>query len=453
MKIGEIIEIQIDKIVFGGEGLGYSDGLAIFVPMSVPGDILEVKIISLKKSYGRGLIMNIIKPSKNRININKVTFEDHCGCDFGMLSYPKQLEIKKELVETILSKIGKIDTDKITIKNTIGAENPYNYRNKVIEPFGRKKNKIISGFFKKRSHEVFEVEENILQSKLSNKIISYAKHLLNKEKISVYDETLHKGILRYIMVRTTSFNEAMVVLVIRGKETPKIKKILKNLYHDIEEVKSVYLSINNKRTNFALGGENIYLYGKKYLKEELQGIRFNISPRSFFQINLEQTKKLYNIAISYFDDINNKNIVDAYSGTGTIAMILSKKASKVYAIEMEESATRDAIRTSSENNINNIDFINGKAEDKLIDILEKGHQIDSIIFDPPRKGIASNILEKLSETNIKEVVYISCNPSTFARDTVILKEFNYNLEEVTPIDMFPNTSHIEVIGKFVKVFK
>jgi len=450
LKKGNIVEIKIDKIIFGGEGLGYYGDLAIFVPMSVPGDVLEVEIISLKKTYGRALIKKIITPGIDRIEGDKISFEDHHGCDFAMLKYNEQLKYKKLMVEDVLSRVGKVDLDKIEIFDTIGAENQFNYRNKVIEPFARKNGKVISGFFKRRSHEVFEVEENVLQSELSNEIISRIKELLNEAKLSVYNEKAHKGILRHIMVRTTSFNEAMVVLIIKGKVDSKIEGVLNTLYNENDKINSVYVSINNKRTNFALGEQNIHLLGEKYIKEELYGIEFNISPTSFFQINIEQTKKLYETAISYFDDIKNKNIVDAYSGTGTIAMILSKDANKVYAIEMVESATRAALKTSTENKIENIEFINGKAEEKLIELIEAGNQIDSIIFDPPRKGIEQNILEKLSETEIKEVVYISCNPSTFARDTQILEGVGYKLTKVCPLDMFPNTSHIEVVGKFLK---
>lgn len=450
MKKGNIVEIKIDKIIFGGEGLGYYGDLVIFVPMSVPGDVLEVEIISLKKTYGRALIKKIITPGTDRVEGNKISFEDYQGCDFAMLKYDEQLKYKKLMVEDVLSSVGKVDLNNVEILDTVGAENQFNYRNKVIEPFARKNGKVISGFFKRRSHEVFEVDENFLQSKLSNEIISRIKELLNEAKLSVYNEKAHKGILRHIMVRTTSFNEAMVVLIIKGKVDSKIEGVLNTLYNENDKVKSVYVSINNKRTNFALGEQNIHLFGEKYIKEELYGIEFNISPTSFFQINIEQTKKLYEKAISYFDDIKNKNIVDAYSGTGTIAMILSKDANKVYAIEIVESATRAALKTSVENKIENIEFINGKAEEKLIELIEAGNQIDSIIFDPPRKGVAQNILEKLSETEIKEVVYISCNPSTFARDTQILEREGYMLTKVCPLDMFPNTSHIEVVGKFKK---
>jgi len=450
LKIGNIIKIKIEKIIFGGEGLGYYEDLAIFVPMSVPGDLLEVEIISLKKTYGRALIKSVIIPSEDRVSVEKISFEDYHGCDFAMINYEKQLEYKKLMVEDVLSRVGKINLDDIKMEKTLGAENPYNYRNKVIEPFARKNGKIISGFFKRRSHDVFEVEENILQSKLSNEIISRIKELLNEAKISVYNEKSHKGVLRHIMVRTTSFGHAMVVLIIKGKIDDKIRNVLETLYRENTKIKSVYISINNKRTNFALGDKNVHLLGETTIQEELNEIKFNISPTSFFQVNIEQTKKMYATAISYFTEIKDKTIVDAYSGTGTIAMILSKEAKEIYAIELIASATRDGERTARENKIKNIKFINGKAEEKLIELMEKGTHIDSIIFDPPRKGIAENILQQLSKTTISEVVYISCNPSTFARDAKVLGEVGYKLKEVCPVDMFPNTSHIEVIGKFVK---
>jgi 23S rRNA (uracil1939-C5)-methyltransferase len=449
LKKDQIIELDIEKIIFGGEGLGYFEKMAVFVPMSVPGDRVKVKIISLKKSYARGIIEEIIKPGEERVTEkDKITFEDFHGCDFGMLNYESQLKYKKEMVEDVLKKIGKLEN--CEVYNTIGSDSPKYYRNKVIEPFALKNGEVISGFFKKKSHEVFEVSENMLQSKLANKIIKELKEILNKKKIPVYDEKKHRGVLRHVMVRTNSFGEAMVVLVVKGEPAKNLKKLLFDLRDRCPEIKSAYISINDKRTNVALGEEDIYVYGDEALKEELFDIKFNISPKSFFQINLEQTNKLYETAISYFDDVKNKNIVDAYSGTGTIAMILSRWAKKVFAIEMVKSATSDAIKTCMENEIKNIDFINGKVEEKLEELLKKNEKIDAIIFDPPRKGIEESVLHSVAKTGINEIVYISCNPSTFARDANVLNEVGYDLLKVQPVDMFPQTSHIEVVGKFVK---
>ncbi len=450
LRKDEVIEIEIEKIVNGGEGLGYYNDFAVFVPMSVPGDRVKIKIISVKKTYARGLIEEIVSPGEERIeDTSKISFEDFQGCDFGMLKYSAQLKYKKLMVEDVMKKIGKLE--KILVKDVIGSEDPYHYRNKIIEPFSKYKGEIITGFFKRKSHDVFQVEENILNSKLGNEIIRELKKILNREKVEVYDEKEHRGILRHIMVRTNSKDEAMVVLIINATKVEKrYKDILMELKNKISNIKSIYVSLNSKRTNFALGEKNIFIWGERSIKEEIDGIYFNISPKSFFQINLPQTKKLYSTAINYFPNIENKYIVDAYSGTGTIAMILSKKAEKVYAIELVESATLDGMKTAQENEITNIEFINGAVEDKMLELINIGKRVDAIIFDPPRKGIEEKSLVKTSEAGIKEIVYISCNPSTFARDAEILTRLGYKIDEVQPVDMFPGTAHTEVVGRFYK---
>lgn len=446
LEKNQLIEIEIEKIVNGGEGLGYYNEMAVFVPMSVPNDKVCVRIISVKKSYARGLIEKILVKGEERIeDLTKISFEDFHGCDFGMLKYPAQLKYKKEMVEDVIKKIGKIED--VEIGETVGSDFPYHYRNKIIEPFSKANQEIITGFYQRKSHNVFEVEENILNSKLGNRIIEELKIILNREKISVYDEKKHSGFLRNIMIRTNSKNEAMVVLIINATKVEKrFKDILLELKNKISEIKSIYISLNSKRTNVAIGDKNIFIWGEKTLKEELNGINFNISPTSFFQINLEQTKKLYKIAIDKIEDIENKNIIDAYSGTGTIAMILSKKAKKVFAIEIVESATKDGIKTAQENAITNIDFINGSVEDKVTELLEKGEKIDTIVFDPPRKGIDENTLNFVGKSTIKELVYISCNPATFARDVEILGHYGFKTNHIQPVDMFPQTSHIECVA-------
>ena len=449
LKVSDIIKIKIDKIVFGGEGLAYFNDFAIFVPMSVPEDELEIEIISVKKTYARGLIKRIIKASPERIDNHKFTFEDFYGCDFAMLKYESQLKYKKLMVEEVMRKIAVLSD--IEISDVLASEDIYNYRNKITEPFSIYNNKIITGFFKRKSHEIFEVDENILNSKLGNKIIKELKEILNKNKISIYDENTHRGLLRNIMIRTNSNNEAMVVLIINSnKITENIKKLLFKLRENIEEIKSIYISLNSKKTNTVIGEKNILIYGEKSIKENINGIEFHISPTSFFQINVKQAKRLYDIAISFFDNINNKYIVDAYSGTGTIGMIMAKKAKKVYAIEIVKSASEDGEKTAKENGIENIEFLNGAVEKELVKLINANKRIDTIIFDPPRKGLEASIIDTVAELNLKEVVYISCNPSTFARDVKLFSEKGYVLKKLQTVDMFPQTSHIECVGLIVK---
>ncbi|WYE33901.1 23S rRNA (uracil(1939)-C(5))-methyltransferase RlmD [Fusobacterium animalis] len=444
LKVSDIIKIKIDKIVFGGEGLGYFNDFAIFVPMSVPEDELEIEIISVKKTYARGLIKRIIKASPERIDNHKFTFEDFYGCDFAMLKYESQLKYKKLMVEEVMRKIAGLPD--IQVADVLPSEDIYNYRNKIIEPFSIYNNKIITGFFKRKSHEVFEVDENILNSKLGNRIIKELKEILNKNKISVYDENTHKGLLRNIMIRTNSNNEAMVVIIINSnKIIENIKKILLKLKNNISEIKSIYISLNSKKTNTVIGEKNILIYGEKSIKENINGIEFHISPTSFFQINVKQAKRLYDIAINFFDNIDNKYIVDAYSGTGTIGMIMAKKAKKVYAIEIVKSASEDGEKTAKENGIENIEFINGAVEKELVKLVNNNQKIDTIIFDPPRKGLEASIIDTVAKLNLKEIVYISCNPSTFARDVKLFSEKGYVLKKLQAVDMFPQTSHIETI--------
>ena len=449
-EIGQKLEIEIEKIVFGGEGLGRVNGFTVFVPMSVPGDILEIEIISVKKTYARGLIKNIIKASPERIDSHKFTFEDFYGCDFAMLKYESQLKYKKLMVEEVMRKIAGLPD--IEISDVLASEDVYNYRNKIIEPFSVYGNKIITGFFKRKSHEVFEVDENILNSKLGNRIIKELKEILNKNKISVYNEITHKGLLRNVMIRTNSNNEAMLVLIINSnKITENIKNLLFRLREKIKEIKSIYISLNSKKTNTVIGEKNIFIYGEESIKENLNGIEFHISPTSFFQINVKQAKRLYDIAINFFDNIDYKYIVDAYSGTGTIGMIMAKKAKKVYAIEIVKSASEDGEKTAKENGIENIEFINGAVEKELVNLINANKRIDTIIFDPPRKGLEVSIIDKVAELNLKEVVYISCNPSTFARDVKLFSEKGYVLKKLQAVDMFPQTSHIETVALLSKL--
>ena len=450
LKVADIIQIKIDKIVFGGEGLGYYNGFAVFVPMSIPEDELEIEIISVKKTYARGLIKNIIKASPERIDSHKFTFEDFYGCDFAMLKYESQLKYKKLMVEEVMKKIAGLPD--IEISDVLASEDVYNYRNKIIEPFSVYGNKIITGFFKRKSHEVFEVDENILNSKLGNRIIKELKEILNKNKISVYNEITHRGLLRNVMIRTNSNNEAMLVLIINSnKITENIKNLLFRLREKIEEIKSIYISLNSKKTNTVIGEKNIFIYGEESIKENLNGIEFHISPTSFFQINVKQAKRLYDIAINFFDNIDDKYIVDAYSGTGTIGMIMAKKAKKVYAIEIVKSASEDGEKTAKENGIENIEFINGAVEKELVNLINANKRIDTIIFDPPRKGLEVSIIDKVAELNLKEVVYISCNPSTFARDVKLFSEKGYVLKKLQAVDMFPQTSHIETVALLSKL--
>ena len=463
-EVGQKLEIEIEKIVFGGEGLGRIDGFTVFVPMSMPGDKLEIDIISVKKSYARGLITRIIEPSKDRIeDLSKVSFEDFDGCDFGMLKYEKQLEYKDKMLEEVLTKISGIDLENVQVGKIIGSDEKVNYRNKTAEPFFKKDGIIQTGFYSRKSHNVFLAKESLLKSEIAKMIIDKFLQKVNsfsgtKKEFKVFNEINNTGFLKQIMVRNNEKNEVMIIVIVnKNSQYNQLSKILEEMYDENECIKSVYISVKTEQNNVILG-KNIHLFGSQYLEEEMEGLKFKIYPNSFFQINKKQALKLYDTAIEFLnEEKNNKNngkiyektVIDAFSGTGTIAMMLSKNIKKVIGIESVESSTLAAKLTSYENSIQNVEFVNGKVEKELPKILKR-ENIGAIVFDPPRRGIEEIALKSVIKNKIEKIVYISCNPATFARDVKILAENGYVLKKITPVDMFPQTSHIEVVGLLEK---
>ena len=464
-EVGQKLEIEIEKIVFGGEGLGRIDGFTVFVPMSVPGDKLEIDIISVKKSYARGLITRIIEPSKDRIeDLSKISFEDFDGCDFGMLKYEKQLEYKDKMLEEVLTKISGIDLENVQVGKIIGSDEKVNYRNKTAEPFFKKDGIIQTGFYSRKSHNVFLAKENLLKSEIAKMIIDKFLQKVNsfsgtKKEFKVFNEINNTGFLKQIMVRNNEKNEVMIIVIVnKNSQYNQLSKVLEEMYDENECIKSVYISVKTEQNNVILG-KNIHLFGSQYLEEEMEGLKFKIYPNSFFQINKKQALKLYDTAIEFLnEEKNNKNngkiyektVIDAFSGTGTIAMMLSKNIRKVIGIESVESSTLAAKLTSYENSIQNVEFVNGKVEKELPKILKR-ENIGAIVFDPPRRGIEEIALKSVIKNKIEKIVYISCNPATFARDVKILTENGYVLKKITPVDMFPQTAHIEVVGLLEKL--
>ncbi|WP_064580777.1 23S rRNA (uracil(1939)-C(5))-methyltransferase RlmD [Streptobacillus moniliformis] len=448
MKINDIICVKIEKLVFGGEGIAKHGDLVIFVPMSVPGDELKVKIISIKKTYARGLITEIIKPSIDRISSDKITFEDYSGCDFAMMNYEAQIKNKSMILKDVFKRIAKED-----IKEDIyveKSENIFNYRNKVAEPFIKINGEIKTGFFKKKSHEIFVSDEvnlraNIATIVLDKLLLKLNKYMGTKKEYKVFNDITNTGFLKTCVIRNNDMNEVMLVLVVNGKSSiNRLKETLIELYNENDEIKSIYISVKNKLDNVIFGEEFIKISGSSYIVENLFGINFKIYPNSFFQINKKQTEKLYLEALNFLGDYKDKNVIDAFSGTGTIAMIMSKKANKVIGLEIVPESVKSAIKTSNENNIKNVEFLVGKVEETISRVLENNN-IDYIVFDPPRKGIDKSILEKVNESGINKLVYISCDPTTLARDIGVLKEYGYKLEFIKGFDMFPQTHHIETV--------
>lgn len=441
LKKGDLLELEIIDLTSEGLGVGKINGFAIFVEGGLPGDRGVVELRKIKKSYAIGKMVDIKEISPNRIESKCKYFKECGGCQLHELDYKTQLDIKTEQVKNTLNKIGKIEKSKVN--PIIGMESPYRYRNKGQFKVGSNKEEISIGYFKRKSHEIVNVDKCIIQNEISDKIMKVIKTYMEKFKVPPYNKRNKKGIIRDIVIRTTKDNLAMVIIVTKGNDLPYKKELIKMLKENVEEVVSIYQNINNRNTPVVLGNKEIKLYGEDKIVDYIGDYKFLISPKSFLQVNSVQTEILYKKALEYLDLEGNETIFDLYCGIGTISLFISKKAKKVYGIEVVKDAVEDAKENAKLNNVNNVEFIKGKTEEIVPILLNKRIIADKVVVDPPRKGCDEEVLETIVKMKPETIVYVSCNPATLARDLRYLEDKGYKVEEVQPVDMFAHTMHVE----------
>ncbi|MCT4631276.1 MAG: 23S rRNA (uracil(1939)-C(5))-methyltransferase RlmD [Firmicutes bacterium] len=435
----------IDDIGTRGEGIGKIDGYTLFVEGALPKEEVEVKVLKTKKNYGFAKLLNIIKPSTNRVepicNISK-----QCGgCQLQHLSYDEQLIYKQKKVENVLQRIGQVNN--VKVNKTIGMDNPYYYRNKVQFPVRQGKNGNVEiGFYSERSHRIVETDTCYIQHPINEQIVKLIREFILENNISPYNEEKHRGLIRHIITRISSKNnDVNITIVINGNKLPHQDNLIKKLT-TIKEVKGICININKEKTNVILGNNITTIWGETNIVDSIGNINYRISPKSFYQVNPIQTKKLYEKALEYADLSGEEIVWDAYCGIGTITLFLAKKAKKVYGVEIVKEAIEDAKQNAILNKINNVDFFVGKAEEVIKDKYEQNNiEADVIVVDPPRKGCDEELLKTIIEMNPKKAVYVSCDPATLARDVRVLMEAGYELKEVQPVDMFPQTVHVECV--------
>ena len=431
---------------YEGEGIAKIDNFTIFVPGAIKGEKVKILIVKVTTSYAFGKILEIIESSKDRVeNLDCGTYKRCGGCNLRHMNYPKTLELKRDIVQNLVNKNLKID---LQVKNTIGMENPFNYRNKAQYPVGlNKEGKAIIGVFANRTHEVIETNGCMIQNKDSEKIAKYICEFADKNNMHVYDEHTGKGLLRHIVIKVgIKTKEIMCILVLNGKEINNEEKLIKELISNFPNIKTIVKNINTKNTNVILGKENITIYGNGYIYDKLGDYTFKISPLSFYQINPIQTEKLYKLALDKAALTGEEILLDLYCGIGTIGIFMANKAKKVYGIEIVEDAIKDAKENCKINNILNAKYYAGDTEKLLSNLIEKENIIpDVVVVDPPRKGLDKTTIENIKNIKPKKVIYISCNPSTLVRDLSYLIE-EYNVQEIQPVDMFPYTSHVECVS-------
>lgn len=443
--------VDIVDIGQGGVGIGKYEGFTVFVDGGLVQDKIKVKITKSKKNYAVGDIVEIIEKSPFRVERKCSESLRQCGgCQIQELDYQKQLDVKTNEVKQVISRIGKLDD--VVIHDTLGMEHPFRYRNKAQFPIQKKDNMPVIGFYKKKSHDLISTDECIIQHEVNDKIIKIIKTYIRAYNVSIYDEKTHKGLLRHLVTKVGfTTGEVMIVLVANGKKLPYLKELASVLKENIPGFKTLVVNVNTQKTNVILGKENIVAYGDGMIRDYIGELVFEISPLSFFQVNPLQTEVLYNKALEYANLGENDTVFDIYCGIGTISLFLAQKAKKVYGIEIVEDAIKDAKRNAKINNMDNVEFYVGKAEEVVPKIYKEGKRANVVVVDPPRKGCDEKVLDTIVSMEPDRVVYVSCNPSTLARDLAYLNERGYKCHEIQPVDMFPHSVHVENVAWLSRV--
>lgn len=456
--------LDISSMGYEGEGVGKVEDFTIFVPGALIKEKVKVKIVKVNKNFAFGKLIEVIDKSQHRNEPVCGIYKRCGGCQLQHFNYQAQLKFKKQRVQDCINRIGKLNIkgseekkvkdntvnsdEGIVLHDTIGMETPYRYRNKVQLPVGRRDGEVQIGFYAPRSHEIIHMDSCSIQDEIADKVVLLMKSWIEEYSIEHYNEEQHSGLIRHIMVRRGfKTGEVMVVIVTRTEELPHKEEFIKLIAENIKGIKSIIQNINNKKTNVVLGENNITLWGSDIISDYIGEFKFNISPLSFFQVNPVQTETLYNKALEYANLTGDETVFDAYCGTGTISLFLSQKAKKVYGVEIVPQAIENAKVNAVQNNIKNAEFIVGQSEKVIPALIEEGVYAEVVVVDPPRKGCERILLEAIAKMKPKRIVYVSCDPGTLARDLAVLDELGYGTKEIQPVDMFPQTAHVECVAR------
>ncbi len=457
LKRGQEIKLEISDLAFGGQGLSRINDLIVFVKNAIPNQTVLAKITKVKKNYIEAYKLDVLQKSKDEVDAKCEHFKYCGGCTIQQLDYKKQLYHKQIQVLEIMQKIGSIKNPKMN--TIIPCDKIFHYRNKMEFTFSGNPwyiedetydDVIIGLHVPKRFDKILNINQCHINDDVFNKIISICKNISNKNKLIPYDVVQHTGFLRYLVIRLGAHtNEVMINFVTAGSEPKIMQPFVDALLDKIPNITSIVNTINNKKNNTATGNTEL-LYGKEFITEKIGEYIFKVSANSFFQTNSYQVEPLYNY-IKKIAKLKKSDIVyDLYCGTGTIGIYLSKYVKKIYGIEIVEDAIEDAKYNADMNNVDNIEFYCGDLKDIFTDeSIEKLDKPDVVILDPPRPGLHPKTLKDLIEISPKKIIYVSCNPSTLARDVEILNTSNYSVKDIQPIDMFPHTPHIECIVSLI----
>lgn len=447
LEMGQTFPVTIKRLGINGEGVGYFKRQVVFIAGALPGEEVVAEVTNIKRGFAEAKVKRIRKASPQRVAPPCPVYDQCGGCQLQHLSYEGQLEQKRDIVVQAFEKYTKVPTN--LIRPTIGMEEPWHYRNKSQLQVGKDKQKVIAGLYALNSHQLVDISDCMIQHKDTNEVTQKVKRILERLDIPVYNERKRTGIVRTIVTRiAVQTGEIQLVLITAKKELPRKDQFIKQIQTALPQVKSIMQNVNGEKTSLIFGDETFRLAGKEVIQETLGDLNFELSARAFFQLNPTQTVKLYDEAKKAAQLTGKEKIVDAYCGVGTIGLWLADGAAEIRGMDVIGESIEDAKKNAKRHGFDNTLYVTGKAEHWLPKWVKEGWRPDVVVVDPPRTGCDDKLLDTVLQVSPKRLVYVSCNPSTLARDIERLSK-KYNVEYVQPVDMFPHTAHVECVAQLI----
>ncbi len=448
LEKNQIITLEITGLSNDGNGVGHyceentdGRGMAVFVPFTAVGDVISCRVLKVLKNVAYGRTEALLTSSPDRIQNDCPSYGKCGGCCFRHISYEAELRAKESFVRDAFSRIGGLSPEIISIR---GSENPEGYRNKLQMPVSKQNGKTVCGFYSERSHRVIPVDDCALQPDIFAEITGYVTSLVDELKISVYNEEKHEGVMRHIYLRRGHYSGEICLCIVARRKVPEFAKLANKVTERFPQITGVVLNLNRERTNVILGNEEILIAGKADISDEMCGVKVEISPRSFYQVNTPAAEALYRQAAE-FAEPEGKLVLDLYCGAGTIGLSMADKVRRLIGAEIVPEAVENAKANARRNSIENAEFVCADAGHAAAKLEKTGERPDVIILDPPRKGCSEDTLTACAGMQPGRIVMISCNPATAARDCKKLSELGYTAQKVRPFDLFPRTSHVECV--------
>ncbi|WP_413375201.1 23S rRNA (uracil(1939)-C(5))-methyltransferase RlmD [Alkalihalobacillus sp. 1P02AB] len=450
LKVGQQFPLTIKRLGINGEGVGYFKRKVVFVPGALPNEEIVAEVTKVGAKFSEAKINKIRKKSKERIEAPCPIYDKCGGCQLQHLKYKGTLREKRDVVIQALERFTKLNINQLSIKETIGMDDPWYYRNKSQLQVGKKGNQVIAGLYAMKSHELIDLSACMVQHKATNKVTEVVKQILTDLNISIYDERKRRGLIRTIVTRVGfETGQVQVVLVTTDPNIPRLNLITDEIQKRLPEVTSFQLNINNQKTSLIFGEKTVHLDGEEVIEEKLGDISFDLSARAFFQLNPKQTVQLYNEAKKAAKLSGKEKIVDAYCGVGTIGLWLANDAAEVRGMDVIEASIKDARKNAEKHGYAHMRYEVGPAEEWLPKWVKEGWKPDVVVVDPPRTGCDDKLLQSIIKVKPKRVVYVSCNPSTLAKDIEVLRLKGYQVKNIQPVDMFPWTAQVESVTELV----